>query len=400
MRLIYIILLISLIPITSAISTTMLPAYQPGETMIIEIQGNILKPIDRTDIVFKRAHVAIAVDYDIKRILDKYYLYAQLPTNQNNYTLFINNIATTVNGQNQIINYNQSFIVSGNLTDYSISPGFISTNKDFSITIKSNLDQKITININFPEERAESLNPGTNTINFKINSISSGIYSASIGKYTIPIQIINTQQSNQSKEISISVFPKIIRETIEFGKPKSYNITLTNTGNETTSNLYFIYNNELFSLDKETILEIKSNSSENIVITLNKLNIPISETILLEVDNEIINNITLDIQFTSNKSEITNFSKPEYYCSELGGKFCAANEICSTQTTQSLDGSCCTGTCNIQEESSSSTWIFYTFVAVVIVIILIIYVRYRKTKLPKPQASKSLALNSILKRPI
>ena len=117
MRGILLLILALIIPLASSISTTMLPAYQPSDTMIIEIQGNILEPITPQDIVFKRAHVAIAVDYDVKRIGDKYYLYAQLPINPNNYTLFINDIDTTVNGQAQVIDYNQTFQVIGNTSE-------------------------------------------------------------------------------------------------------------------------------------------------------------------------------------------------------------------------------------------------------------------------------------------
>src|SRR3989344_4443489 len=118
------ILLFLLIPFSSAISTNMASTYQPGETMIIEIQGNILQPISLSNVVFKRAHVAIAVIYDVKRIGDKYYLYAQLPLQQNNYTLFINDIATTVSGIVTTTDFNQTFTVSGNIIDYSINPGF------------------------------------------------------------------------------------------------------------------------------------------------------------------------------------------------------------------------------------------------------------------------------------
>src|SRR3989338_4324054 len=287
--------LIILIPLASSISTTLLPNYQPGETMIIEIQGNILEPIFPSDILFKRAHVAVAVNYDVKRIGGKSYLYAQVPSTPNNYTLFINNIATTVNGIVTKINYNQTFTVSGNMSEYSISPGFIIEDKDFILTITSNLDQPLTINLDFPQERAVTLQPGANPIKMSIEFVGPGVYLAKIGKYTVPLQIkfINFPQ-NISDNISISIAPQAFKETL-----------LTNQENR-------------------------------------------------------------------------------YYCSELGGKFCSATETCSTKPTSSLDGSCCTGVCKANEESSNS-WIAYVSILVVLIILFLIYRSYKKAKIPKPK---------------
>ncbi|MEK6908600.1 MAG: hypothetical protein AABX23_00935 [Nanoarchaeota archaeon] len=395
MKKLFLIFIIALIPFASSISTTMLQSYQPGETMIIEIQGNILQPIERNDIVFKRAHVSIAVDYDVKRILDKYYLYAQVPTNLNNYTLFINDISTTVNGQNQAVNFNQTFQVSGNLTDYSVNPGFVVTNQDFFLVVRSNLDQQTTINVNFPEERAIAINPGINNIQFPIISKSSGVYLITIGKYTVPTQILNSQLSNESQETSISVYPKIFRETLKLNTQKTYRILLTNNGQERVDNIYFNYNQEIFSLDKETIF-LESNASANISVSLKKLNNPILEKIFVAIGSEIIENITFEISFTENESQVTNSSNPEYYCSELGGKFCSALEMCSGQLNQALDGSCCVGECKLQEESSRN-WILYGLIIIVLIILIIIYFKYKKTSLPRP---KNLAINSVLKKPI
>ena len=230
MKLISLFLLALLIPFVSSVSTTMRSSYEPLETMIIEIQGNILQPIDRTDIVFKRSHVAVAVDYDVKRIADKYYLYAQVPSNPNNYTLFINNIATTVNGQITSVDYNQTFQVAGNISGYSINPGFISTNKDFTLIVNSNLDQPITINLNFPSESSFTLEPGINPILFRIDSVPSGLYLAAVGKYTVPVQITSFQSSTQSQTISAEISPNVIKQIVLANQSKTYEFKITNTG--------------------------------------------------------------------------------------------------------------------------------------------------------------------------
>ncbi len=377
----------------------MLPTYQPGETMIAEIQGNILKPISTSDIIFKRAHVAIAVNYDVKRIGDKYYIYAQMPTNPNNYTLFINNLATTVNGQNREINYNQTFTVSGNLSDYSISPGFIVSDKNFILTINSNLDIPTTINMNFPDERAVTLQPGVNNIQMQISSISQGVYLATIGKYTVPIQIIKTIM-NQSKEYMINLSVQSIRQTILENQQKTYNFSITNIGQETADNLYFSFNQEVFEISPSQIEPIQPNNSQEFNLSLKRTTgDPILENILISRSGSILTNMEIDISFTTNETQITNSSKDQYYCSELNGKFCSATETCSTQTIQSLDGpSCCTGTCQVEEKSSNS-WIAYVSIILVLIILVFVYLSYRKNKLPKLNKPSPLSAPP-LRRPI
>lgn len=392
MRKILFLFILLLLPLVSSISTTMLPSYSRSETMIIEIQGNILEPIDRTDIVFKRAHVAIAVDYDIVRILDKYYLYAQVPSTSNNYTLFINNVATTVNGQNQLVSFNQTFEVTSNLTDYSVNPGFIVSNEDFSISIDSNLDQQTSINSDFPEERAITLNPGMNNIIFDISSKQPGFYTATVGKYNLPVFLTNTP--SEQEQISLTVYPKIFRETIKSKSQKLYSISIKNNGQQSVSGIYLVYNEDVFSINNNS-LDIEANSSVNLSISLKNTNSNISETILISKGSDVLENISFHISFTEDDSKITNSSNPEYYCSELGGKFCSATEICSGQNVQTLDGSCCVGTCNIEEESSS--WVFYIFIAIALIVVIWIYMRYSKTKLPKP---KNLPLSSVMKKSI
>jgi len=178
MRWIIFLISILLLNTVSAITTNLAESYQPGETIIIKIEGNILEPIYPSDVVFKRNHVAVAVNYDLKKIDGIYYLYAQTPINPNNYTLYINDISTTVNGVSSSVDFNQSFKVEGNLTDYSISPGFIISNsQSIDLTINSNLDQQSTISSNFPDEHSIILNPGSNIVSLSTSGKSPGVYS-------------------------------------------------------------------------------------------------------------------------------------------------------------------------------------------------------------------------------
>ena len=174
-----------------AISTDLKSSYQPGETMIVKVYGNILEPIKLQDVAFKRGHVGISLDYDVLRIGGGYYIWANAPISENNYTLEIDNLATTVEGQAKKITFEQNFSVSGNKTDYYIKPGAIYTTKDFDIFAFLNEDVSKTIKINFISENDFVLKPGENKLSFSIESMNgTGVYNLTIGKYNVPAEIV------------------------------------------------------------------------------------------------------------------------------------------------------------------------------------------------------------------
>ena len=378
-------------PIVSAISTSMLPAYQPGETMIIEISGNVLQPITPNNIIFKRAHVAIAAVYDVKRIGTKYYLYAQLPIQPNNYTLFINDIATTVNGQPTTIDFNQTFSVAGSIVDYTISPGFAIVENSLILNSILNLDVSTTININFPEEQAFTLQPGANTITLSTSSVSPGVYQAAIGRYTLPVQVLSTAPINQTTSnpnISIQIIPPTIRTIALENISTSYKFSIINTGLVQVENILLSFNTNLFNVTPYFVSTLQPNASQEFNLSLNRLRgQPINTNILIQI-GEYNKSIPINISFTVNANQTTqiNDTGPQYYCSEIeNGKFCAAAETCSTDSVQALDGSCCTGTCEAEDSSGGLGWIGYVSIGVIVLILIIVYLRYKKNSIPSPK---------------
>ena len=384
------VILLTIAPFVTAITTNMAQTYQPGETMIIKIQGNILQPITPANILFKRAHVAIAVIYDVKRIGTDYYLYAQLPLQPNNYSLFINDVATTVNGVVTTIDFSQSFSVVGNIIDYSISPGFAIVSNTLALNLILNLDQPTTINLNFPEEQAFTLQPGTNTITLSTSSAAPGIYQATVGRYTLPIQVINTSApANQrviNNNVSIQITPQAIRAITLENNQASYIFSILNTGENTLENLLLSYNTNLINITPYFISSLQPNSSQQFNLSISRLSgSPILTEIIVQIGS-YNKSVPINISFTANANQTTqiNDTTPQYYCSELGGRPCAASETCSTDPVQTLDGSCCTGTCET-ESSGGFGWIGYISIAAIILVIIIIYFYYKKSSIPKPR---------------
>ncbi len=391
------ILLLSLVLLqtVSAVSTTLAPSYQPGETILIKIEGNILEPILSSDILFKRNHILIPVNYDITRINGTYYLYAQAPINKNNYTLFIKDISTTINGVVKSINFNQSFSVIGNLTDYSVSPGFAIVHKDkLDFTITLNLDNSVNINTNFPEEHSITLSPGQNKISLSTANKSEGIYLITLGKYQIPVQIIRTNSFNNATIINeipfsvLKIYPSKINRTISSNSIYSFNISLTNNGSSNLQNVQFSFNQSIFSISPSVIASIKSNESKEVTISLlNLLDGKIQEEIIIYDANQQLYNLKLNLFSNNNSNEPSLPTQPPSgivrYCSEdVNGKSCAANEVCSVELIQMKDGACCTGTCSVKKESSSG-WIAYLSIIIIVGILIFVYLRYKKTAIPK-----------------
>jgi hypothetical protein len=174
-----------------AITTSIKDSYAQGETVVTRIDGNILSPIKSTNIEVKRAgHIIVPIEYELKKLGESYYLWFITPATENNYTLFINNITTTVSGNVWDVSYQKNFSVSGNLTDYSIKPGVVLTSDDFEIKVVLNEDIDKSIDVKFIEESDFTLKPGENTITFSIKGINeTTLVNASVGKYELPVYV-------------------------------------------------------------------------------------------------------------------------------------------------------------------------------------------------------------------
>lgn len=385
----------------SAISSDLKASYEKGETMIGEISGEILENIRPEQVEFKRSHIAVPVKYDIKKLADKYYIWAIAPNNENNYSLVIKDISTTVNGKVEQIDFMHNFSVSGNLTDYSIEPGFMLTKEDFNIAVQLNEDLEKEINIDFPEQRSFMLKPGKNIIKFSISGIGESEFKRiNIGKYSMPAYLIysykNETVNNQTIGMKFRTEPNAIVSTIFAEEKIIYPFNIINFGDEKIENITVIYNRKLFSLSEENIsLESQEIKEINLSIIaqinddLKKKGI--DEKIKINSgDNKL--ELPVVIRFTENKNESSTpylTGGKSYYCSELKGIVCLAGEKCDGEVKSSIDGDCCAGKCSIEKKGLS--WISYLISFLIILIIIYLFVKYRKAK-PDKSFAKGLSM--------
>jgi len=179
----------------SAISTDMSKEYSGGETVVVKLSGNILEPIDPSQVEFKKENVRVPFSYDLKKLGDgKYYLWFVTPSNAviQNYTLLIKGISTTVDGVVEKIDFMQNFTVLQTANEYYIEPGFIFTKEDFQISATLNRDEDTNIEIDFPNQHTITLMSGKNNLDFSIRDfVSTAFLLIRVGKYTSLQNIFN-----------------------------------------------------------------------------------------------------------------------------------------------------------------------------------------------------------------
>ncbi|GEM_PF-2378026 len=392
-----IILMILLAPLASSLSIDIKPVYQPGETLIAELSGNILEPIEFEDVVFKTGslgNVNVPLEYDVKKLGDSYFIYAVLPSsvqeNPKNYSINVLDVLTTLNGVQQKLDIQQNFTISGELIPYSIKPGFVSASSDFDITLISNKDSNIDIETSLPEFPVLTLKPGDNLFRIKIQSLAEGMNSVSFGQYTIPVYINKISAPPDPSVLEINkfkIFPSRIDSIIVFGHAPVYPIRITNPGNSTISNIELIYNENLFSITGFSgNLSSEQSVELNISLKDREVSKNISEVLIVR-SQDFEQEIPIEIFFTSEAEKattpyLTDFSESSLgkLCKELNGKFCSASQTCSKDTINTIDGNnCCTGVCESPEETDYS-WIGWLIGAVVLIVLVIIAGRYVKSR--------------------
>ena len=378
----------------SAVASDLKDSYQPKETAIGKISGNGLEPILKENIELKRKNVLVPIEYDVKKIGDEWIVWFIAPEGENNYTLYIRDIATTVNGVNQKADYEKNFSVLGQIIEYNVNPGAVFAQDDFSVTVNSFVDDEIDITTNFPSERNIVLKPGANKIDFFIDAVEGNQrVDIGVGKYVIPAYVIGKEGIGDEDDVEIiesrlpeiRFRPRIIQTTILSDQIGSYPFYIINAG-DLEEEVEFEYDEAVFEVyPKNKSFVLRSNENREFNLTLKKkLDKNFNSTILAKIGNESIE-MPIEILITENIDEIgTPYLKPDYVetkdytCSELNGIQCDPGEICSNSTI-SLDGSCCVGVCQEPEETSYS-WIGWLIAAVILIILVIIWGRYKKAK--------------------
>ena len=161
-----------LIPGIFAISTNLKTNYSPRETMIVRIDGNFLNPITPENVFFYSGRQLVALEYDVAKIDDSFYIYAILPSIERNYTLVIKNAHYFELGKERKEELRYNFSVSGNISEFTIKPGFVIASTDFPITVESNTD-RMMVDIKY-----QTYSTSLEVLPYKIKSYTCLLYTS------------------------------------------------------------------------------------------------------------------------------------------------------------------------------------------------------------------------------
>ncbi len=373
----------------SSLDSNLKSIYDSKETVIIDIKGNLLSNINKEDVFIKRANVIVPVEYGVRKITGRQFIWFIAPENSSNYTLLIKDITTTINGKVQVVDYSKDFFLSENLTAYNVNPGILYSDEDFEVKVFSFLDEDFEVKVIGEVERTILLKPGENKIKFEIEEFSAtGFKEIVIGDYVIPSYIIAKDNEIIKPRSDIFFRPSIIESVIYIEEGFSdYPFAIINN-EKRKIDLQLIYNKDIFvieksenlTIDPEQILFLKLN-----LAPLVKYNKNLEEKIIVKLGEEEYL-LPVYINFTEKKDEAKTpyleegFNESSLrYCDNLGGEICIAGEVCNSEVLDSREGECCLGQCISPQSQSSYSWIGYLIAGIVLLILIFVYLKYKKS---------------------
>ncbi len=395
---------------SSALNITLNDNYKQGQTIIAELKGNIITPISQDDIAFYEGRKLIPMIYDIEKLDDKYFLYAVLPVEERNYTLKIKGIHFFEQGREKKEDLLRNFSVSDEVADFSVSPGFITAGKDFSINVK-NLNDDLDISAEFGKEKSTvSVGAGrTKDIKFSIRSIQiSGLYYLKVSSkgtaYNIPVMALKndseTSTSGQTPDNApFRLGPNELSLEIIRGSSTSVNLTLENLMEQEIKEIHLSYSDDLagiIEIQPQLISNLSQLSIKNIQLFITSPNrIDDFEGSITAFSENYSDSTKVFIsvvdELNSSKPSANNISSSNLNsCVSLRGVICFSDEACEGNSTNSIEGACCLGQCVVKSSAGGGSTGKIIIFVIVIIVVIILFVLYKKYRSPPKSPEKKI----------
>ena len=398
--------------------------FQQGETFFAKISGNFFEPISESGIIFLKGHTRISMIPIVEKIDGDYYISAQLfGKSPGNYSLVVGNVKISQFGQIIAQNLERNFTINENRSDFSIEPGFVSTNKSFEVKIQNLKDSEITLDYKiFNESEISGELGGSGFFDFSSFFGSSGtsenggtgikiktgetkkiifpakdfssfaiqkiLFTSENTNYELPVFISANRTEIISESGRIKFDPSEIKISLGLNSRTNKTIYLFNLGFEDLENLELSFSDSLkpyLSVSKKNISSLGKNSSEGIEISFfsGDKEEKIEGQIKAKTQDDFYDYVSVSLNFIKNylQSNASDSSTP--FCSELNGTLCdSSREICESGNSKvSRDGICCLSACVPISGSSYGKIIGWTILVIAICFVAWFYFfKYRKTK--------------------
>lgn len=389
-----ILLFLIILPIITAIEITFSKdSYQPKETLQAEITGNFISLTSDNIFIFKddKLHSEPVIK-DLTKQNNIYYFYAILPNEVGNFTFQIE-AEYLERGiiKNDPIK-KEIDILYKNDSDLSINPGFLIPKEDFFIKVKSlygNTDLTAKFEATGETKELFLIEEIEEIIKFSLPELPPMKSSLTINDYKIPVFLI--KKLDKEEILKIEFIPYSLSGTIIENKDYFFRVVVKNSGNKNLTNIKFSsdLNTKIFP-EQIDLLEPNAIRIINLTIKVEKVDGNLLGNIIAEFSNNSFN-LPVLFEITKNESDVKiddiQIIKDRFSCGELG-VICQETQVCTGETTESLDGPCCIGQCSEQKKSSYSTYI--GIILLIILILIIIYVIWKVRKRNKIKSPKEI----------
>ncbi len=401
-------------PLLSAIEFNMSDSFGREGVLFAKLSGQFVQPPLRENIFLYRGHVRTAVDAQVSKIDDDYYIYAPLAgKDPKNYSLVIEEIAYMKGSQKITEDLTKNFTITEEYVSFLPNPGFIVTKDAFKISLENLLDQSINVNMVITTLNGDkggiatysedvnhefSIKPGKEDISFGLDYLpgpTSKIMSFSYGNltYEIPISLYVDEQSQQSQTFAVEIQPSELEITIPTYNNLTKLIYIYNTGTGTLNDVQLKISDSLkpyVTLSEDRFGEILPNSNANLdmKIVSGGTN-SIGGKLEVITDEGLYNEIRVSIRFKEGYELSPEETGPELTTEEncesssIGGVICLTDEECNGEEIYSKNGLCCIGSC--KKQPTGTTWKVLGWIVLVALILVGVWFYFKKYKgLKKP----------------
>lgn len=403
--------LLFVIPSTSAVAVQVPSNFEQGETLLAKISGNFVDQVTTDNVFFYRGHVQIPVTFDVIKIDSDFYLYALLTEKaQGNYSFYVKDVRYYEATQVIDDDFGANFTISNTTAAFSVTPGVVYTDSDFTVELQNLLNQAITVDIDNAGEinslSSVNLNVGeSKTVSFTLDSqamrgLSTITLAAENTAYEMPVYLdtdfVGTNSSNNTdgeNEIEFEFQPRTVSVALATDSDTRRILYIRNTGDTEIKDIEIsvpsalepyvtVSPSEINSLDvgetARITIEIESGPEEQSVkgtITAESEDAESSLYLTLDFVEDFVPSDDDDLLIATT-------------CEDLQGTVCSADLQCSGDIVQSKDGDCCIAplVCQEPQKSSSKKVIGWSLIILVLVLAFWFYrSRYRNMAMYRPR---------------
>lgn len=384
-----------LIPLVTSAEIHMKDDFQKDETLMARVSGNFYETVSKEDISFFRGHVRTSIISNVLKIEKDFYIYAQLEgKNPGDYSMVIEGVKHFEGRKLVESDISKNFTINSSQASFSISPGFVSTNADFSIEVGNLISEEIEVLVEMEEGFENLVTLEANTLAVSFNSKKKIDFSIgenegtnltyiklSLGNfsYEIPANLITGTFLEETKEM---ILENSVTATIATNFETSRILYLRNPGKTKIENISLFISESLFPYVSLSVYEIDlldKNSSKRIDVYISSGDLPVmiqGEIIAISDDDVFSTSTDVFLEFIPDfipenpededeeKIEIIE-NKSSESCGDIGGIICSESQECSGEKNYAKDGICCLATCNEIEESSTGKIIGWAIIIII-----------------------------------